>query len=177
MSAEQDQLPDEEAERGWKERVAAVADAWTALAQTRLAILREEIAEKRAFLLKGLIGVVLAAGLAAGALLLFAAFLAALLAHWFGNVALGILAALVLYGAGAAAAAVAGVKALTRVKPFEFPAASEELRRDWNAVQASWSADGEGEDDAPLPGPEATSARAREDSPESLEERYRSGAE
>ena len=42
MSAEPTELPGEEAEFGWKERIAAVADAWSALLQTRVAIVREE---------------------------------------------------------------------------------------------------------------------------------------
>ena len=177
MSAEEHELLDEEAERGWKERLAVVADAWSALIQTRLAIFREELAVKAVLLAKGAVAGVLALGLAAVALLLLAAFLAALLAQWFGSVALGILGALVLYAAGAAVAVMAGIKWLKGLKPFEFPAAESELRRDWSAVRAAWSPGAEALAAEPsVPGPEGAVVRS-EDRAESLEERYRAGAE
>ena len=51
MSAEQSELPGEESERSWGERIAGVAEAWRTLAQTRLAIFREELSEKLSFAL------------------------------------------------------------------------------------------------------------------------------
>jgi hypothetical protein len=183
MSAEQSELPDEDAERSWKERIALVADALSALIRTRLAILREELAAKAVAVAKGAIAAALALGLSVVALLLLAAFLAALLAQWFGNVALGILAAFVLFGAGAGAAVLAARRALTGLKPFEFPAASEELRRDWNAVRESWapeaslSAETPSAASRPVPAGPVAAGSPREETAESLEERYRAGAE
>jgi uncharacterized membrane protein YqjE len=178
MSAERSELPGEEAEWGWKERVSAVADACSALVQTRVAIFREELAVKVASLLKGLVAVAIGLFLGAGALLLLAALLAALLAQWFGSVALGILGALVLYAVGATAAVMAAMGALRRVKPAEFPASAEELGRDWRAIRESWSAAEKPEAagvEAPV-APARTVARGDE-RVESLEERYRAGAE
>ncbi len=177
MSAEEHELLDEDAERGWKDRLAVVADAWSALIQTRLAIFREELAAKAILLAKGAVAVAIALGLTAGVLLLLAALLAALLTQWFGNLALGILGALVLYAAGAAFAVFAAVKWLTRVQPLEFPAASSELRRDWSALRAAWAPEAEiPADERSGPGPEGAAGQSEERA-ESLEERYRAGAE
>jgi uncharacterized membrane protein YqjE len=176
MSAEQGEIPDEESERGWGERIAEVADTWSSLAQTRLAILREELAEKQSLFLKGTIAFAAALGLAAGALLLLAAFLAAVLAGLFGSVVLGILGALVLYAAGAGLAGWIGGKTLSRVRPFQFPVAREELSRDFRALRAAWSRDGApGEGSAPTVTVEGP--RTREAALEDLEERFRAGAE
>src|SRR5262249_11149537 len=139
MSAEHE-LPGEEEERSWGERIGVVADAWSALVQTRLAIFRAELAVKAILLAGGVVAVLIGLGPAIGALLVFAALLAALFAHWFGSVALGILMALALYAAGAAAAVTAAVKALRGVKPTEFPVSSDEIRRDWRAGAESWTA-------------------------------------
>jgi hypothetical protein len=102
---------------------------------------------------------------------LLAALLAALLAGLFKSVVLGILGAVIVYGAGAAVAAVVGWRALERVRPLEFPAVAEELARDWQAVEASLS---------PESGPEAGRGR-EDDGPEApiddIEERFRAGAE
>ena len=179
MSAEHD-LPGEEEERSWGERIGLVADAWSALIQTRVAIFREELAAKAMLLLKGAVAAVIALALAIGALLLLAALLVAVLAHWFGSVGFGILGALVLYAAGAGAAVAAAGKWLRRVKPMDFPASSEELRRDWRAVAESWRT----EDGAPRvpegpvpPRPPDALGTLREDRVEDLEDRYRAGAE
>ncbi len=176
MSAERGEIPDEESERGWGERLAEVADTWSALAQTRLAILRAELAEKQSFLLKGTIAFAAALGMAAGALLLLAAFLAAVLASLFGSVALGILGALVLYAAGAGVAGWIGGKAIARVRPFRFPVAGEEFSRDWKALRAAWSRDG-ATGEAVEPTVRVEGPRTREAAPEDLEERFRAGAE
>ncbi len=93
--------------------------------------------------------------------------------------ALGILGALVLYAAGAAVGIALGVRALSRVRPFDFPAARLELARDWEALRASWS-QGEAIAEDPRPAPVddgPVPPRARDGSPENLEERYRAGAE
>ena len=180
MSAEHD-LPGEEEQRTWGERIGVVAEAWSALVQTRVAIFREELVAKTTLLLKGIVAAVVALGLAIGALLLLAALLVAVLAHWFGSIGWGILGALLLYGAGAGAAVAAAGKWLGRVRPTEFPASAEELRRDWRAVSESWSADGDAPrvptGVAPPPRPPDALGTLREDRPENLEDRYRAGAE
>ena len=177
MSSEQDEIPDEESQRGWGDRVAEVADTWSALAQTRLAIFREELAVKRALLVKGAIGVAIAVGLAAACLLLFAAFVAALLTHLFGSLVWGILGALVLFAVGAGAGGWLGGKALTRVRPFAFPASQAEISKDWRAVRASWSLDGAPTGTGPILPVEGESKAGRETAVEDLEERFRAGAE
>ena len=167
MSTEKAELPGEEDERGWRERFAQVSAAGRPLLATRFEILREELAGKAAFAARGLVGAVIAAALGIGTLLLFAALLAALLAGLLKSWVLGILAALALYAVGAGAAAWVAFQALTRVRPLEFPAVSEELARDWQAVAASLSAEPEpdSEDDGP-------------DEPiDDIEERFRAGAE
>ena len=181
MSAEHD-LPGEEAERSWGERIGVVADAWSALVQTRASIFREELVGKATLLLKGVVAAIVGLVLATGALLLLGALLVAVLAHWFGSVGWGILGALVLYTAGAGAAVAAASKWLRRVKPMEFPASSEELRRDWRAVTESWKADGEpapavAAGVAPPPHPPGGPGMPREERVENLEDRYRAGAE
>ena len=177
MSSEQDEIPDEDSQRGWGDRIAEVADTWSALAQTRLAIFREELAAKRTLLVKGAIGVAIAVGLAAASLLLFAAFVAALLTHLLGSVVWGILGALVLFAAGAGAGGWLGGKALSRVKPFAFPASQRELSKDWRAVQASWSLDGAPSGTGPVLPVAGESRAGREAAVDDLEERFRAGAE
>ena len=171
MSTEKAELPGEEDERGWRDRFGEVTAAGQMLLATRLAILREELSGKAAFAARGIVAVAIAAALGIGALLLLAALLAALLAGLFKSVVLGILAAVILYAAGASVAAVLGWRALTRVRPLEFPAVAEELARDWDAITATLS---------PEPGPDSGSERADEDSQEpidDIEERFRAGAE
>jgi hypothetical protein len=171
MSTEEAELPGEEEERGWRDRLGEVVAAGRTLLATRLAILREELSGKAAFAVRGLVAVAIAAALGVGALLLLAALLAAVLAGLFKSVVLGLLGAVIVYGAGAVVAARLAWQALTRVRPLEFPAVAEELARDWQAVEASLS---------PESGPEA--GREREDdgpeeSIDDIEERFRAGAE
>ena len=167
MSTEGAELPGEEDERGWRERFAQVTAAGRPLFATRLEILREELAGKAAFAARGIVGAVIAAALGIGTLLLFAALLAALLAGLLKSWILGILVAVILYAVGAVAAAWVAFRALTQVRPLEFPAVTEELARDWEAVAASLSP--EPEPDAEGEGP---------DEPiDDLEERFRAGAE
>lgn len=167
MSTEEAELPGEEDERGWRERFGEVTAAGRTLLATRLAILREELAGKAAFAARGLVAVVIAAALGIGALLLLAALLAALLAGLFKSVVLGILAAVIVYGVGALVAAWFGWQALARVRPLEFPAVTEELARDWQAVAASLA-----------PEPESDSGGDGPAEPiDDIEERFRAGEE
>jgi hypothetical protein len=167
MSTEEAELPGEEDERGWRERFGQVTAAGRPLLATRLEILREELAGKAAFAVRGIAGAVVAAALGIGTLLLFAALLAALLAGLLKSWVLGILVAVILYAAGAAAAAWVAFRALTQVRPLEFPAVTGELARDWQAVAASLS---------PEPEPDAEDDGAGEPI-DDIEERFRRGAE
>jgi hypothetical protein len=169
MSTEEAELPGEEDERGWRDRLGEVAAAGRKLLATRLAILREELSGKAALAARGIVAVAIAAALGIGALLLLAALLAALLAGLFKSVVLGILGAVIVFGAGAAVAAVVGWRALTRVRPLEFPAVAEELARDWKAVEATLS---------PEPGPDSDGQDGGSEEPiDDIEERFRAGAE
>jgi Putative Actinobacterial Holin-X, holin superfamily III len=134
MSVEKAELPDEEAERGWRGRLREVSSAGRTLVSTRLAIFEEEVAAKALLAARGVAAIVVGAVLGVGALLLGAALLAAVLTRLTNSVVLGILLAVILYVAGAAAAAWLGVRWISRVRPFEFPAVSAELSRDFEAI-------------------------------------------
>jgi uncharacterized membrane protein YqjE len=160
-------------ERGWGDRLADVAAQAGELLKTRLEIFREEAAEKAAHAARGAAGMAIAIGLATGAILLFAAFLAAVLAKLLGSVPLGILAAFVLYAAAAGLFGWRASKALAQVKPGEFPATREELRRDAEALQAALSIGGDEEADEEA----AQAVRGGEAEVEDLEARFREGSE
>ena len=157
--------------RSWRDRIDALASAARAALSTRLAILREEAAEKAVFAAKGLVGIAAAAIAGAGALLLFAALIAAIFAALLKSLILGLLAAFVLYAVLAGVAAWLGIRALRRMKPFDFEHTRRELESDWEAVRP--------------PGPEeeiavgAVAGRPADASYEDagLEERFRAGAE
>lgn len=168
MSVEQAELPGEDEQRSWRERLGEAATAGRALVATRLEIFREEAAAKAVFAAKGLVGFVIAAALAVGAVLLAAALLAAVLAKLTNSVVLGILLAVVLYGAGAAAAGWFGWKSMSKVRPFEFPAASGEIARDVAAISEALAPPESWEEAGP-PGDGAEVA--------DLEERLRRGSE
>lgn len=160
-------------ERGWGERIADVAAQAGDLLKTRLEIFREEAAEKAAHAARGAAGMAVAAGLAIGAVLLFAAFLAAVLAKLLGSVPLGILAAFVVYAGLAALAAWQASRSLAQVKPGEFPATREELRRDAEALQNALSlgVDDEAKEEADR------AVRGGEAEVEDIEARFRAGSE
>jgi hypothetical protein len=174
MSTERAELPDEEEGRSWADRAASLAASVQSILSTRLAIFREEMGGKAALLGKGLAAIVIAAALGVGALLLFAALLAAVLAKLFGSAALGILGAMLIYAAGVAVAGRIAWKALTQVRPNEFPATERELARDWEAIKASLAPDPEpdSEDDAAAAGPEPDPHEV-----ENLEARLRGGTD
>ena len=154
---------------GWRERLAAGWEALSSLVATRLAIFQQELSEKTGFLAKGVAGVLL--GLLFGwlAVLLFTALVAALFALLFGHVWAGILAAFVLYLLVAGGAVAFGVKTLSRVRPFHFPATSEELRKDFSALRRSTSPP-----EAAIPPAYAPPAMAVP--VDDLEERFRAGS-
>src|SRR5262245_19766095 len=90
--------------RRWSDRFFRLTATAQALVATRLAIFEEEAGVKARLFGKGLIFASVAAAFVIGATLLFAALLAAVLAQLFGNAALGILGAGVIYAAAAAGA-------------------------------------------------------------------------
>jgi hypothetical protein len=169
MSTERAELPGEDEELSWRDRFGQVSAAGRALLSTRLAILQEELSVKAVFAARGLAFAVVAAALAVGALLLAAALLAALLAKLTNSVVLGILLAVVVYAAGAAGAAWYGWKSLSRVRPFAFPAASEEISRDVRAIVATLAPEPEHDDDDLVTEDEEAVAE--------MEERLRRGTE
>jgi hypothetical protein len=169
MSVERAELPGEDAERSWRERLAEVAAAFRTLVATRLAIFQEEASAKAVFAAKGLAGFVVAAALAVGSLLLAAALLAAVLIQLTKSLIWGILIAVVLYGVGAAVAAWLGWKAMSKVRPFEFPAMSAEIARDAAAISDALTPPEAWEEAAPPSGDDAEVA--------DLEDRLRRGSE
>ncbi len=172
MSTERADLPEEEEARSWADRTAGLAAAAQSLFSTRLAIFREEIAGKASLAARGLAAVAVAAALGVGALLLFAALLAAVLAKLFGSVALGILAAMLIYAAGVAVAGRIAWKALSNVRPNEFPATGRELARDFEAIRASLATEPEDDDEGGSSGLEPDEVEV-----ESLEARLRGETE
>jgi uncharacterized membrane protein YqjE len=132
--------------RSWGERIAALADTVQGLLSTRLAIFQAELDEKARHFGKGLVGVGLATAFGFGATLLFAALLAAMFAAIFHSAVLGILSAMVLYLAGAAAFGWFAWKSLSRVEPSRFPATARELSLDAQAIRAALARDPDPED-------------------------------
>jgi hypothetical protein len=169
MSVERAELPGEDDERSWRERLGEAAAAARTLVATRLEIFQEEAAAKAVFAAKGLAGFVIAASLAFGAILLAAALIAAILAQVTHSYVIGILLAVVLFGAGAGVAAWLGWKSMSKVKPFEFPAVSAEIARDAAAISDALAPPEPIEDLTPIPGDDAAVA--------ALEDRLRRGSE
>jgi hypothetical protein len=164
---------DEAQRETWSRRLKEFLETGRRLFSTRAAIFREELGAKGGFLARGAIGLFVAAAFAGMALLLLTAWIAVALSALLGSPVWGVLAAFVLYAAVAAAAGFLGTKALSRVKPFEFPVTSEEIRKDWSALVSSANPE------PPGPGPasgetELASAQTLRDD---LEERFRAGSE
>lgn len=141
-----------ESRRRFSQRVAAAREKAAALAATRAAIFREELADKGAFAAKAVAGFAAAAFFGSLTLILATALIAALFSKLFGSAILGIAATLVLYLAIAAAGAVLGWRALERVQPLDFPATRADLAGDFDALAAAVAAppeddfEGDGED-------------------------------
>jgi polyferredoxin len=157
----------------WSRRLHGFLEAGRRLLSTRAAIFREELGEKGAFLARGIIGLLVAASVASMALLLLTAWIAVLFSSLLGSPVWGVLAAFVLYAAVAAAAGLLGIKALSRVKPFEFPVTSEEIRKDWSALRSS----AKPEPPVPSPAQEETELAHSQTLRDDLEARFRAGSE
>jgi uncharacterized membrane protein YqjE len=157
---------------GLSDRLQRLLGAARRLIATRAAILREEMGAKGEALVRAIAGCALAAFFAGLSLLLLTAWIAAVLSRLLGGPILGILATFVLYLAVAAAAGFYGSKALARVKPFEFPVTSGEIRKDWDAVRSSAMR----EPPPPSPGSAEVPAPV-EPTVDDLEARFRAGSE
>lgn len=171
-------------EPGWRERLASATRAARALAATRAAIFREELAEKGALFGKAAIGLSIAAVFGVLGLLLLTALVAALFARVFGGPIGGITAAFVLYVAVAGGAGYLGWRSLSRVRPFDFPVTRDEIRRDLDAVREEAPSPDEGPASPDAIAAERASIRPGEDEDEEeametadLEERFRAGSE
>lgn len=170
--SEASRIPEEDgAEPGIRERFAAALTKIGSLLSTRLEILAEEASQKASLLGRGLGSLALA--LVAGwiAVLLLAALLVTLFTLLFGHAWAGVLATFLLYAGAAAAAGLWGVKALSRVKPLDFPVTREELRKDWEALSSRHPEE-----------PRASSALRPGERPESssiddVEARFRAGGQ
>ncbi|HTD52502.1 MAG TPA: phage holin family protein [Thermoanaerobaculia bacterium] len=164
---------------GYRERLRDAFSAAQDLFSTRAEIFGQEAAEKAGYLGRGLAA--FAAALVAGwlAMLLLAALLVALFTLLFGQVWAGILATLVLYGGACAAAVVFGWKALSKVRPLDFPVTGAELARDWDAVSRSLQAESEEavSGDGGRPRAPDRGGPHPEYSADDVEARYREGAE
>ncbi len=175
MSVERAELPGEEAQRDWRDRLAEILSILRGLVATRLAIFREEATGKIVLAAKGLVAVAVALALIVGALLLAAALLAAVLVKVTNSLVLGILLAVVLYGAGAAAAGWMAFRSLSQVRPFEFPSSTGELGQDWKAIDAALAPLSEPDDEG---GEQGGSWPAGDEADVAdLEERLRRGSE
>ena len=157
----------ETASETWKGRIRSAWEVLSALLATRAEIFREELAEKGMFLARGVAGLVIAVVLGSLAVVLLTALIAALFALLFGSLWAGLLATFLLYAAGAGASVAIGARALSRVRPFDFPITREEIRKDWDAVRGS-SQPVQEVAERPASRPEAV---------EDLEERFREGSE
>lgn len=185
MANETDDFPADLPGPGWRERLDAIHRAGRALLATRAEIFREELAEKGSLLGKGLAGISLALAFAGLSLVLLTALVAAILAKILGGPIAGIGAALVLYLLITAAAALFGVKRLGRVKPLEFPATKEDLRRDLEAFRKEPSESEEASVSSEPLAVESEAATSREVAvgsaaqaiDDDLEDRFRAGSE
>jgi uncharacterized membrane protein YqjE len=157
---------------GFVARLDRLISALTELLATRSQILGRELSEKGLRLARGSAAAAVAAILAFLTFLLFAALVAAIFARLFGSAWAGILAALVLYAAGAAAAAMLAVREFGRVRPLDFPMTSRELGRDWEAVRRAAGVEGKPAVSEPPPAVSAPAPAA-----EDFEERLRRGLE
>jgi len=165
MRKEFDEPSAEEPRPGILDRLRVALDAARALASIRGEIFRGELAEGAALAARGAAAFLIALVLAGFAVLLLTALAVALFALLFGSVWAGILATLVLFLAGAGAAAYIGVRMFGKVR-FDFPATRDGLSEDVASVRAALQP----------PDPDAGEAADAEDA-EDIEKRFRSGSE
>jgi uncharacterized membrane protein YqjE len=165
--AEMEAREETDTRRGFSQRVAAAREKATALAATRAAMFREELADKGASVAKAVAGFAAAAFFGSLALLLATALLAALLSSLFNSAIAGVAATLVLYLAIAAIGGIFGWRALVRVQPLDFPATGAAIAGDFDALATAAAAP---EEDDDLEDDE-------DDDEDDLEERFRERSE
>jgi hypothetical protein len=195
MANDPDEFSEDLPEPGWSERLGSVRRAAKQLFATRTEIFREELAEKGLLAGMGLAGVGLALAFALLALGLATALVAAVLARLLGGPIAGISAALLLYVLIAGGLAFFGVRKLRGVRPFDFPATRDEVRKDLDAIREEGAPRDEGPASAAAlaaerasirPGESADEREEREEREErqeerllgeDLEQRFRAGSE
>ena len=129
--------PDQAEAESWAQRLRGAFETSRRLLSTRLAIFSEELGVKAGILGRALASLFLAAAFAGMSVFLLTAWIAFVLTRLLGGPILGILATFGLYIAIAGLAAWLGLRALSRVKPLEFPVTKGELVKDWEALRAS----------------------------------------
>jgi uncharacterized membrane protein YqjE len=154
--------PDRDPSPGFLERLSVARAKAAALAATRAAIFREELAEKGAFAARATAWFAVVVFFGSVAVLLATALIAAVLSKLLGSAIAGVAATLALYLVVTAVGAALGWKALEKVRPFEFPVTGAELAKDVEALSAAA---------APPPAPQ------EDGDEEDLEARYRAGSE
>jgi len=172
MRDDEPSTPEEASKETWRQRLHGFSRALGSLLSTRAAIFQEELGARAEALARATGAFVLAAALAGLALLLLTAGIAALLSRLLGGPIAGILATFALYAAAAGLAAYLGVRALSRVN-FDFPVTREEIRKDWQALQASASPRPPGSSG----GEAETASVSGQLSSDDLEARFRVGSE
>lgn len=135
MATDPSDFSEEVREPGWGERFDSVKRAAKALFSTRAEIFKEELAEKGSIFGSAAAGFFLALAFALLALVLATALVAAVLSRVFGGPIAGIGATLVLYLLIAGGAAFFGLSRMRRLRPFEFPATRDELKKDLDAIR------------------------------------------
>lgn len=140
MAADPSDFSEDVREPGWGERFDAVKRAAKALLATRLEIFREELSEKGSLFGAAAAGFFLALAFSLLALGLATALVAAVLAKVFGSAIAGVAATLVLYLLIAGGAAFFGLSRFRRMRPFDFPATRDELKKDLEAFREEASA-------------------------------------
>ncbi len=188
MPGDFEEFTDDLPEPGWWERVGSIRRAARTLITTRVEIFREELAEKKSLLGKGIVGVGLALAFALLSLLLLTALVAAILARLLGGPIAGIAAAFLLYLVVAVVAGLFGVKRLSSVRPLEFPATRDEVQKDLEALRGKVKSQDEATARSEALAAEGGSVRPGDsEKPEdeevsssgdgNLEERFRAGSE
>lgn len=157
---------------GFVARLDRLISAAAELLSTRSQILGEELSQKGKYMGRGVVAAAVAATLGFLAFLLLAGLIAAFFARILGSAWAGVLAALVLYAAGAVGAAILAVRSFARVRPLDFPVTSREIARDWEAVRRAAGV-------APAPEASRTARTTADAAPaaEGFEERLREGWE
>jgi uncharacterized membrane protein YqjE len=173
----------------WKERLGAAKRAAKALLATRAAIFREEIAQKGADLGKAALWLSLGVAFALLSLVLLAALSAAVLIRLLGGPIAGLAGAFFLYLLIAGAVGYLGMRALSRVRPFDFPVTRDEVAKDLEAIREEPEVADEGPASDEALAAERASITGEEDDLEEdvveeqviedsdLEQRFRAGSE